>query len=56
MSFIQYIAECEKIVWSMKTHRWFVISDCLPYYKKGISPEEFLKEFYKEVDNKKKSK
>lgn len=47
MSFVDWVIACERIVFDMKAFKWFIIKDCIKPYKQGVTPEEFVKSFYK---------
>lgn len=47
MSFTEYVIACERLVFDMKTVHWFIIKDLIKPYKKGVTPEQFVKSFYK---------
>ena len=47
MSFTEYVIACERLVFDMKTFHWFIINDLIRPYKHGVTPEAFVKSFYK---------
>ncbi|CAJ42217.1 hypothetical protein rtp13 [Escherichia phage Rtp] len=47
MSFTEYAIACERLVFDMKTFHWFIIKDLIKPYKQGVTPEQFVKSFYK---------
>lgn len=47
MSFTEYVIACERLVFDMKTFHWFIIKDLINPYKQGVTPERFVKSFYK---------
>ena len=48
MSFTEYVIACERLVFDMKTFHWFIIKDLIKPYKHGVTPERFVKSFYKQ--------
>ena len=47
MRFTEYVIACERPVFDVKTFHWFIIKDLIKTYKKGVTPEQFVKSFYK---------
>lgn len=47
MSFTEYVIACERLVFDMKTFNWFIIKDLIKPYKQCVTPEAFVKSFYK---------
>lgn len=47
MSFTECVIACERLVFDMKTFRWFIIKDLIKPYKQGATPDAFVKSFYK---------